>query len=154
MVAHEVGHYRRGHILRNLVFGIAHTGVLFWVLSLCLRQQGLFEAFGVAEPSVHAGLVFFSLLFTPVELVLSVLVHRFSRQYEFEADAFAAETTGSAEPLVSALKKLSADNLSNLTPHPLEVYLHHSHPPVLQRIDALRALRLPEPTESAATASG
>jgi STE24 endopeptidase len=154
VVAHEVGHYRRGHILRNLVFGIAHTGVLFWVLSLCLRQQGLFEAFGVAEPSVHAGLVFFSLLFTPVELVLSVLVHRFSRQYEFEADAFAAETTGSAEPLVSALKKLSADNLSNLTPHPLEVYLHHSHPPVLQRIDALRALRLPEPTESAATASG
>ena len=154
VVAHEVGHYRRGHILRNLVFGIAHTGVLFWVLSLCLRQQGLFEAFGVAEPSVHAGLVFFSLLFTPVELVLSVLVHRFSRQYEFEADAFAAETTGSAEPLVSALKKLSADNLSNLTPHPLEVYLHHSHPPVLQRIDALRALRVAEPTESAATASG
>ena len=154
VVAHEVGHYRRGHILRNLVFGIAHTGVLFWVLSLCLKQQGLFEAFGVAEPSVHAGLVFFSLLFTPVELVLSVLVHRFSRQYEFEADAFAAETTGSAEPLVSALKKLSADNLSNLTPHPLEVYLHHSHPPVLQRIDALRALRVAEPTESAATASG
>ena len=154
VVAHEVGHYRRGHILRNLVFGIAHTGVLFWVLSLCLKQQGLFEAFGVAEPSVHAGLVFFSLLFTPVELVLSVFVHRFSRQYEFEADAFAAETTGSAEPLVSALKKLSADNLSNLTPHPLEVYLHHSHPPVLQRIDALRALRVAEPTESAATASG
>ena len=147
VVAHEVGHYRRRHILKNMAFGIAHTGVLFWLLAVCVEQQGLFDAFGVAESSVYAGLVFFSLLFTPIELVLSVLVHRFSRRYEFEADAFAAETTGSAEPLVSALKKLSADNLSNLTPHPLEVYLHHSHPPVLQRIDALRALHVTEPNE-------
>ena len=117
---------------------MAHTGVLFWLLSICLQQPGLFEAFGVTEVSVHAGLVFFSLLFTPMELLLSVMVNRFSRRYEFEADAFAAETTGSSEPLIAALKKLSADNLANLTPHPLEVYLHHSHPPVLQRIDALR----------------
>lgn len=141
VVAHEVGHYRRGHIFKNLAFSMVHTGVLFWLLSICLQQQGLFEAFGVTEVSVHAGLVFFSLLFTPMELLLSVLVNRFSRQYEFEADAFAAETTGSSEPLISALKKLSADNLANLTPHPLEVYLHHSHPPVLQRINALRTFR-------------
>ena len=110
------------------------------MLSLFLDRPGLFDAFAVPEPSVHAGLVFFGLLFTPIELVLSVLVNSFSRRYEFEADAFAADTTGSAEPLVTALKKLSADSLSNLTPHPLQVFLHHSHPPVLHRITALRTL--------------
>ncbi|HJN43134.1 MAG: peptidase M48 [Acidobacteria bacterium] len=140
IVAHEVGHYKRRHILKNLVIGLAHTGALFWLLSLFLDRQGLFDAFGVPEPSVHAGLVFFGLLFTPIELVLSIVVNRFSRRYEFEADAFAADTTGTGESLITALKTLSADNLSNLTPHPLQVFLHHSHPPVLQRITALRGL--------------
>ena len=140
VVAHEVGHYRRGHIVKNLAFSLAHTGVLFWLLSLCLERQGLFDAFAVAEPSVHAGLVFFGLLFTPIELVLSIIVHLFLRRYEFEADAFAATTTGSAEPLITALKKLSAESLANLTPHGLEVFLHHSHPPVLRRIAALRSI--------------
>jgi len=140
IVAHEVGHYKRRHILKGLALSLAHTGVLFWLLSLFLDRQGLFDAFAVGEPSVHAGLVFFGLLFTPIELVLSVLVNSFSRKYEFEADAFAADTTGSAEPLITALKKLSTDSLSNLTPHPLQVFLHHSHPPVLHRITALRAL--------------
>ena len=142
IVAHEVGHYKRRHILKGLALSLAHTAALFWLLSLFLDRPGLFDAFAVAEPSVHAGLVFFGLLFTPIELVLSVLVNSFSRRYEFEADAFAADTTGSAEPLVTALKKLSADSLSNLTPHPLQVVLHHSHPPVLQRIAALRALKV------------
>ena len=113
---------------------------MFWLFSLCLEQQGLYEAFGVTDPSVHAGLVFFGLLFTPIELVLSLVTNRFSRAHEFEADAFAATTTGNAESLVTALKTLSADSLSNLTPHPLQVFVHYSHPPVLQRIIALRAL--------------
>ena len=141
VVAHEVGHYKHRHLLKGLALGLAHTGVLFWMLSLFLDQPGLFDAFSVAEPSVHAGLVFFALLFSPIELVLSVVVNVFSRRYEFEADAFAADTTGSAEPMITALKKLSADSLSNLTPHPLLVFLRHSHPPVLQRILALRALQ-------------
>ncbi len=142
IVAHEVGHYKRRHILKGLALSVAHTGALFWLLSLFLDQQGLFDAFSVSEPSVHAGLVFFGLVFTPIELVLSVLVNLMSRRYEFEADAFAADTTGSAEPMITALKKLSADGLSNLTPHPLQVFLHHSHPPVLERITALRALNV------------
>ena len=140
VVAHEVGHYKRRHIVKGLALSLAHTGVLFLLLSLFLEQRGLFEAFGVAEPSVHAGLVFFGLLFTPVELLLSLVANRVSRIHEFEADAFAARTTGGAAALVSALKRLSADSLSNLTPHPLQVFLHHSHPPVLQRIAALRTL--------------
>ena len=141
VVAHEVGHYKHRHVLKGLALGLAHTGALFWLLSLFLDQPGLFDAFAVSEPSVHAGLVFFGLLFTPIELVLSVVVNVFSRRYEFEADAFAADTTGNAESMITALKKLSADSLSNLTPHPLQVFLHHSHPPVLHRITALRALK-------------
>ena len=138
VVAHEVGHYKRRHIWQTLALAIGHLGVMLWVLSLFLQQQELFAAFYVSEPSVYAGLLFFGLLFTPVELVLSVLVNVFSRRNEFEADEFSAETTGSSEPLIRALKKLSADNLSNLTPHPVEVFLNYSHPPVLKRIQALR----------------
>lgn len=139
VVAHEIGHYKRKHILKGLVVGILHFGALFFLLSIFLRNQQLFDAFGVAEPTVHAGLIFFGLLFTPIELVLSFAMSAFSRKNEFEADAFAAETTGDPEQLVTALKKLSSDNLSNLTPHPFYVWLHYSHPPVMQRIAALRA---------------
>ena len=137
VVAHEVGHYKKGHVLKSLVLQVAYLGGLFLVLSLVLERQELFEAFSMTETSVYAGLVFFGLLFTPVELALSLYVNAVSRKNEFEADAFAAKTTGHGEHLVTALKKLSADSLSNLTPHPLDVILHHSHPPVLQRITAL-----------------
>ena len=139
VVAHEVGHYKRGHILKRLWLQLGHSAALFWLLSLFLERQGLFDAFGVDTPSVHAGLVFFGLLLTPIDLALSLVLNRLSRRYEFEADAFAAETTGGAGPMISALKKLSAESLSNLTPHPLHVWLHHSHPPVLERLAALRA---------------
>ena len=140
VVAHEVGHYKRGHMLKSLALGVVHTGALFWLLAQFLERPGLFEAFAVSEPSVYAGMVFFGLLFTPIDLVLSVLINLVSRKHEFEADAFAAATTGAVEPMVAALTKLSTDSLSNLTPHPLQVFLHHSHPPVLRRIAALRAL--------------
>ena len=139
VVAHEIGHYKERHVWKGMALGIAHMGAMFFVLSLFLGQQGLFDAFFVSEPSVYAGLLFFGLLFTPVELALSLAVNAFSRKNEFEADRFAARTTGSGEPLISALKKLSADSLNNLTPHPLHVALTASHPPVLQRIVALRA---------------
>ena len=138
VVAHEIGHYKQRHIWKALVLSIAHTGAVLWVLSLFLQQEGLFAAFYMSEPSVYAGLLFFGLLFTPVELVLSVLVNMFSRRNEYEADAFAAQTTGNPDALIAALKKLSADSLTNLTPHPFHVFLHYSHPPVLQRIEALR----------------
>ena len=143
VVAHEVGHYKKRHVWQGMALSIAHLGAMLWILSLFLEQEGLFAAFYVTEPSVYAGLLFFGLLFTPVELILSVLVNLFSRRNEFEADRFAVETTGSGEPLITALKKLSADNLTNLTPHPLAVFLSYSHPPVLQRIAALRRLGTP-----------
>lgn len=138
VVAHEVGHYKKGHVVQGLALQIGYLGALFFLLSFVLRQEGLFAAFHMSETSVYAGLVFFGLLLTPVDLLLSLLVNAVSRRNEFQADAFAAATTGNGEALVAALRKLSADSLTNLTPHPLHVFLHYSHPPVLQRIAALR----------------
>lgn len=138
VVAHEIGHYKKGHILKGLGLAFVQSGVVFGLLAVCLRQEGLFRAFGVAQPSVHAGLVFFSFLYGPLALVFSLGMQAFSRRNEFEADAFARETTGDAEPLVSALERIAADSLSNLTPHPLYVVLHHSHPPLVERVRALR----------------
>ncbi|HEX6884225.1 MAG TPA: M48 family metallopeptidase [Planctomycetota bacterium] len=138
VVAHEIGHYKKGHILQGIALSILQAGALFWLLSLFLTQPGLFAAFGVETPSVHAGLVFFLLLYTPLEVLLSLGMQAFSRRNEFEADAYARQTTGAGEPLVRALQRLSADSLSNLTPHPLYVVLHHSHPPLVERVRALR----------------
>jgi len=139
IVAHEIGHYKRGHILKGLLLGILQAGAMFFLLSLFLDQKSLFEAFGVTTTSTYAGLVFFSLLYAPIDMVLSFFLQTFSRRNEFEADAFARATTGSGERLITALKRLSADSLSNLTPHPLYVKLHYSHPPLLERIEALRS---------------
>ena len=138
ILAHEIGHYKKRHILQGLVISIVHTGVMFYLLSIFLSHEGLFEAFYVETPSVYAGLIFFGMLFAPIDMMLSVAMQVFSRKNEYEADRFAAETTGDGESMVSALKKLSADNLSNLTPHPLYVMLNYSHPPVLERIRAIR----------------
>lgn len=138
VLAHEVGHYKKKHILKNIGFSAMHTAVLFYLLSLFLTKQNLFQAFGVGEVSVYAGLVFFSLLYTPIALFLSVVTNIFSRRFEFEADAFASATTGKPEDLILALKNLAKDNLSNLSPHPFYVFLHYSHPPLWQRIQALR----------------
>ncbi len=140
VVAHEVGHYKKQHIVKSMVLSVAHLGVMFWVLSFFLQQEAMFTAIFVSQQSVYTGLLFFGLLFTPVELVLSVLLNVFSRKNEFEADEFSALTTADAESLVRALKKLSADNLSNLTPHPFDVFLHYSHPPVLERIRSLHKI--------------
>ncbi|WFB34479.1 M48 family metallopeptidase [Kiritimatiellota bacterium B12222] len=143
ILAHEVGHAKCKHIIKQLVVGILSTGFLFWVMSLFISQPGLYEAFGLPASSplpLYAGLIFFSFLYSPVSTLLSVLTSVMSRKFEYEADAYALRTTGSAEPLIQGLKKLSVDNLSNLTPHPWLVFLEYSHPTVLQRIRAMRAL--------------
>lgn len=137
IMAHEIGHYKKKHILRHLVLSILHSGVMFYLLSIFISHQGLFEAFYMEESSVYSGLLFFGLLYAPIELILQVFLFSRMRHDEFEADRFAAETA-EPEAMISALKKLSADNLSNLTPHPFYVFLNESHPPVLQRIEAIR----------------
>jgi STE24 endopeptidase len=146
ITAHEIGHWRRGHIWWLTALHLLHLGILFRLLALFLHHKGLFDAFGVA-PSVAAGLVLFGLLYTPVELVLAIGLNAFSRRCEFEADRFAAESTGLGGAMISALKRLSVHNLSNLTPHPLTVALEYSHPPVLARIEALKPFT-PTPEET------
>lgn len=138
VLAHEIGHYKKKHIQKSMAISILHTGVIFLLLSVFLKEQGLFDAFYMQHMSVYAGLIFFSLLYSPVEMILSMVMQAFSRKHEYEADGFATETIEQPENMVTALKKLSRDNLSNLTPHPFYVFLNYSHPPVLQRIRAIR----------------
>ncbi|MGA0369048.1 MAG: M48 family metallopeptidase [Kiritimatiellia bacterium] len=146
ILAHEVGHAKCRHIHKQLAIGIFSTAFLFWMLSQFIGQPGLYEAFGLPGTSplpLYAGLIFFSFLYTPVSTLLGVLTSILSRKFEYEADAFAVRTTQGAEALIQGLKKLSVDNLSNLTPHPWLVFLEYSHPPVLRRIEAMRALENP-----------
>lgn len=137
VLAHEIGHYKKKHILKNMALSIAQTGIMFFLLSVFLNSQGLYDAFFMDQMSIYAGLIFFGMLYAPIDMIVSMGMQVLSRKYEFEADAFAS-TTFQQEPMVNALKKLSRDNLSNLTPHPFYVFLNYSHPPVLQRIKAIR----------------
>ena len=139
VIAHEVGHHKKKHVLKGTILSILHSGVLLFLLSRFVENRALFDAFQMEQTSIYAGIVFFSILYyAPIELVLSIGLNYMSRKHEYEADAFAAETIASPEPLISGLKNLSVSNLGNLTPHSLTVFLNYSHPPVLQRIAALR----------------
>ncbi|WP_027721315.1 M48 family metallopeptidase [Maridesulfovibrio zosterae] len=138
VLAHEIGHCKLGHIRKMLLISIANTGIVFLLMSFFLNNRELFSAFSMDHISVHAGLIFFALLYTPVSIVLSIFSNIQSRRHEYEADNFAAATTKEPLSLVSALKKLSVSNLSNLTPHPFYVWLEYSHPPVLKRIENLQ----------------
>ena len=139
ILAHETGHYRKKHVLKSLAFGAGYSGVLLLAFTFAPQCPILFEAFFVDRPSVYAGLVLFSLALQPFELMLGLMLNLVSRAHERQADRFALETTHDKEALVNALKKLSADNLSNLSPHPLHVALNYSHPPILERIRAIEA---------------
>jgi STE24 endopeptidase len=137
VLAHEIGHHKKKHILQGTIINIIHFGVLFFVLSIFLGSPGLYDAFYMEQQSVYAGILFFGLLYTPLEMILSVAMQALSRRNEYEADRFAAETVEHPQRLTEALKKLYAGNLSNLTPHPFYVFLNYSHPPLLQRIRAI-----------------
>ena len=140
VVAHEVGHYKLKHIIQGTIIGIIETGVMLFVFSKIMNDLGLFSVFGVKELSVHAGLIFFSMLYAPVSMVTSIISSIISRQNEFSADKYSYETTNNKEALISMLIGLAANNLSHLTPHPFKVFLTYSHPPVLDRIEAIQKL--------------
>jgi STE24 endopeptidase len=138
ILAHEVGHYKKRHIIRLLAISIATSGIMFYILSLFLNNPSLSAAFRMEHTSLYATLFFFAFLYAPIEMLIGIGANMLSRRHEFEADDFAARTVKSPAPLITALKKLSVDNLSNLTPNPAKVFLQYSHPPVLERIQRLR----------------
>jgi STE24 endopeptidase len=137
VLAHEIGHFKRHHIVKRLASSIAGLGVFLFLASVFLKSPGLYESFGVETMTVYAGLALFGIFYGPLGRAISILSGFQSRKHEFEADRFAAETTGQPQAMIDALKKLAKENLTNLAPHPLEVVLHHSHPPVLRRVGAL-----------------
>ena len=141
VLAHEIGHYKKKHIVKNMTISIVHTGIMFVLLSIFLQVPALFDAFFMEEMSVYAGLLFFGLLYSPVETILGIFMQMMSRTHEYEADNFAASTIEKPEEMVNVLKKLSKDNLSNLTPHPFYVFLNYSHPPALKRIKEIRSAK-------------
>ena len=140
VLAHEIGHYKRRHILYNLALSILTTGLLLYLLSWVIDSQTLAQALGVSTAKFHINLIAFALLFTPVSFVLGLFTNRLSRKFEYQADAYAKQYHN-AKDLITGLKKLSRKSLSNLTPHPWYVWAHYSHPTLLQRI---KALNLPE----------
>ncbi|WP_047546042.1 M48 family metallopeptidase [Psychroserpens sp. Hel_I_66] len=133
VLAHEVGHYKKKHIIYNLIASIALTGLTFYILSVFISNQLLSNALGVEIPSFHVGLIAFGLLYSPISEVTSLVMNQLSRKFEYQADDY-AKNTYKAEPLVTSLKKLSKNSLSNLTPHPAYVVAHYSHPTLLDRV--------------------
>jgi STE24 endopeptidase len=140
VLAHEMGHYKKRHILKSMVISVLTTGLMFYILSLFINNRDLFAAFGMQEISIYASLLFFAFLYAPIEMILSVFGNMLSRRNEYEADSYSVKTYKKPLSMIAALKKLSVENLSNLTPHPLKVFLSYSHPPVLDRIRAIRKM--------------
>tara|TARA_B110000902_G_scaffold254265_1_gene318033 strand:- start:153 stop:1331 length:1179 start_codon:yes stop_codon:yes gene_type:complete len=136
VLAHEVGHYKRKHIIFNLASSTLLTGFTFFLLSLFINSSILSEALGVAIPSFHIGLITFGILYSPISELTGLMMNYISRVFEYQADNFAKETFA-AKPLITSLKKLSKNSLSNLTPHPGYVFKHYSHPTLLERIQNL-----------------
>jgi len=139
VLAHEVGHFKKKHIVLSLILSVVQMAITFYVLSLFVFSENLSVALGGSEMAIHLNFIAFGLLYTPISRLTGLLMNALSRKNEFEADAFAV-TTYSAQPLMEALKKLSVSTLSNLTPHPAYVFAHYSHPPLLQRLNAMEEL--------------
>ena len=136
VLAHEVGHFKKKHIFSGLIMSIIQIGVMTFFFELCLKLPEISLALGGSEASFHLGLIGFSIIFSPISMLSGILMNYISRKNEFEADAYAKETFN-GEDLSLALKKLSVDSLSNIYPHPLYVFFHYSHPPLIERLRAL-----------------
>ena len=137
VLAHEVGHYKRKHIIFNLIASILLTGLSLFLLSLFIQTPILSKALSVSIPSFHIGLIAFGILYSPISEITGIFMNYMSRKFEYQADNYAKKTFAS-EPLISSLKKLSKNSLSNLTPHFLYVFIHYSHPTLFERIKNLK----------------
>lgn len=137
VLAHEVGHYKKKHITQSMVLSVLQMGFMLFIFGLLAGSPIMAEVLGAKQNSFHLSLVAFSMIYAPISLVTGVLMHVFSRKNEYEADAYARDTYA-MEPMITCLKKLSVNHLSNLQPHPAYVFFNYSHPTLLQRINAMR----------------
>ena len=137
VLAHEVGHYKKNHIIFNMITSVLLSGLTLYILSLFINSPLLSAALGVSIPSFHIGLIAFGILYTPVSEITGIFMNYISRIFEYQADNYAKETNTTI-PLISALKKLSKNSLSNLTPHPAYVFTQYSHPTLFERIRNLK----------------
>lgn len=138
VLAHEVGHYKKKHIVFNLVASILTMGFTLFILSIFVNNPNVSLAIGVSQPSFYAALVGFGILYAPISEITGLIMNYISRKFEYQADDY-AKNTFAALPLITSLKKLSKNSLSNLTPHPAYVFMHYSHPPLSARIKNLKA---------------
>jgi len=136
VLAHEIGHYKKKHVLLTLVFSVLTTGIMLFLLSLVVNNPSFSKALGSQIPSFHLGLIVFGILYSPLSLIIGLLTNFISRKNEFAADRFVRDNF-KPELLADALKKLSVKNLSNMMPHPAYVFFHYSHPPLLSRLEKL-----------------
>ena len=139
VLAHEIGHYKLKHTRVSLILSLVQTGIMLFLLSLVLDNKNLGLALGTDNMSFHIGLIAFALLYSPISTITGIFMNMLSRKNEYEADSFATRTYND-QHMINALKKLSVDNLSNLNPHPAYVYVHFSHPPILDRISAIKRI--------------
>ena len=138
VLAHEVGHYKRKHIIFNLIVSLLLTGFMLYLVSLFISSSLLSNALSVSFPSFHIGLIAFGILYSPISEITGLFMNAVSRKFDYQADVYAKNTFNGGY-LVSSLKKLSKNSLSNLTPHPAYVFVHYSHPTLLQRIQNLES---------------
>jgi len=136
VLAHEVGHFKKKHVFSGLLMSVIQIGVMAFFFELCLKLPEISLALGGSGVSFHLGLIGFSIIFSPISMMSGILMNYISRKNEFEADSYAKETYN-GDDLSLALKKLSVDSLSNIYPHPLYVFFHYSHPPLIKRLRAL-----------------
>jgi STE24 endopeptidase len=136
VLAHEIGHYKKKHVLLSLIFSVLTTGLMLFLLSVVVNNPSLSKALGSENASFHLGLIVFGILYSPLSLIIGLLTNWVSRKNEFAADNY-VRVNFKAELLAAALKKLSVKNLSNMMPHPAYVFFHYSHPPLLQRLEKL-----------------
>ena len=136
VLAHEVGHFKKKHVFSGLLMSVIQIGVMAFFFELCLKLPEISLALGGSGVNFHLGLIGFSIIFSPISMMSGILMNYISRKNEFEADSYAKETYN-GDDLSLALKKLSVDSLSNIYPHPLYVFFHYSHPPLIKRLRAL-----------------
>ncbi|GAB3645516.1 M48 family metallopeptidase [Echinicola sediminis] len=136
VLAHEVGHYKKKHILQSLFISVIQVGLMLFVLSLFVNSENISQALGGESTAVHLNLIGFALLYSPISTLLGVGMNMLSRKNEFEADHYAKETYA-GEPLAEALKTLSVKTLTQINPHPVHVFVNYSHPPLMERLEKL-----------------